>query len=328
MHRISEPAFATPKTLAGRQRSAVEPVVGVSFRAGDVLCPNGVRDLVRHAILAEALGFYDVDAPDHVLMTKSLDDHPGGKWLGRETMWADPIVVLSAIAAVTSHLRLTTSVWVLPLRPAAVAAKAAATLDNLCGGRLRLGVGAGWLRAEFNAVGLPYLGRTKRLEDSIGACRALWTQSPAYFDSETVTLDEVWCHPKPVHPGGIPVLIGGPPTPEVAHRIAKLGEGWNPEGSHRSRLAEGVGYIRSAVEDAGRDPDKLIIRCPAAEDVVRAAYRHRDAAALLTEIAELGKLGVTDVKIYASGVASSFEEVEDVMTWISKALRIERTPSP
>ena len=136
--------FPTPTSLTGRQTSLVSPVVGVSFRAGDALCPNGVRDLISHSQTAERLGFYDIDAPDHVLTAEDHAAHPGGGWRwGHETMWADPFVVLSAIAATTSHLRLTTSILVLPLRPAPVVAKAAATLDNLSGGRLRLGVGTG-----------------------------------------------------------------------------------------------------------------------------------------------------------------------------------------
>jgi probable F420-dependent oxidoreductase len=275
-------------------------------------------------VAAERHGFYDFDAPDHVLLSDDHGAYPAGAWRWEtDSMWPDPLIVLAGAAAATSRIHLTTSILVMPLRPAVVIAKMSATLDNLSGGRLRLGVGSGWLRAEFDAVEVPYVGRTKRLEDSIAACRALWTESPATFASETVSFTSAYCYPKPARAAGIPVLIGGPPTPVHAERVARLAEGWNPMDVHAEGLAEGIGHLRDAFTAIGRDPGSAVIRFPAYEDVVRDAFERDDPAALAEHVAELGELGVTDVKIYLAGVVRAADEVDDALGWLSRALSID-----
>ncbi len=312
------------ETLTGRQRNAVGPVIGISLRAGDELCPNGVADLLTHAEAAERWGFFDFDCPDHVLLSPDNGNYPAGGWRWElDSAWPDPFVVLAAVAARTSRIHLTTSILVAPLRPAAVIAKAAATLDNLSAGRLRLGVGAGWLQSEFDSAGVPFTGRTARMEDTIGACRALWTRTPATFDSPTVSFADAWCFPKPARPSGIPVLVAGPPTARLAARVAKLAEGWNPMDAHRDGLADGVKLLHQAFEAAGRDPATAVIRTPAAESVVQQSYRTNDPALLRSEIESLREIGITDVKIYISKVAETADEVDRVLGWLADACGIE-----
>ena len=305
-------------------RPANPPRIGASFRAGGELCPDGVSDLLHYAKLAEEFGFQDFDASDHLLLSADVHDYPGGtfRW-DVDSFWPEPLVLLAAVAAVTDRIQLTTSVLVAPLRPAVLIAKAAATVDSVSKGRLRLGIGSGWNRVEFDAVNVPYAGRTKRMEDAVEACRALWTQSPASFESETVSFDGVWSRPGPARPTGIPILLGGPATPAVAARIARIAEGWNPMQTQRETIREGVGLLRDAFAAAGRDPGSLIIRAAMAERVVRDAYERRDPAALRSAVDELGSIGVTDVKIYIAGLAKDPGEVRGVLAWISDALALE-----
>lgn len=294
--------------------------VGVSFRAGGELCPNGVSDLVGYAVLAEELGFRDFDASDHLLLDGMPENYPGGvfRW-EQDSLWPDPLVLLSAVSSVTSRIGLTTSVLVVPLRPAVVIAKMAATVDNLSGGRLRLGMGAGWNRVEFDATGTPFVGRTKRMEDTIGACRALWGEGSATFHSETVSFEGVVARPLPAH--HIPILLGGPATPGLADRVARLADGWNPMQSQRDEFAEGVALLREAFEAHGRDPGSLVVRAAIEESVVSEALEQSDASILCDEISRLAELGVTDVKLYVSGAAQHPDEVRDVLSWIADAVR-------
>src|SRR5690606_31534302 len=117
----------------------------------------------------------------------------------------------------------------------------------------RLGVGAGWQKAEFDASGVPLAGRTVRMVDTIGAWRALWEQGPASFASETVNFTDVWSKPGPYRNRRIPVLFAGPPTEGLAKRVASVGDGWNPLPKYRAEISTGRDLIREAYARAGRD---------------------------------------------------------------------------
>jgi probable F420-dependent oxidoreductase len=315
--------FVATPAPGDRQRNAVGPVVGVSLRAGGDLCPGGVRDMLAHARAAERFGFFDFDAPDHILLTGDETNYPAGtfRW-DPDSLWPDPLVVLSAVAAVTSTIHLTTSILIAALRPAVAVAKATGTLDDLSGGRLRLGIGSGWLRPEFEAAGVPYVGRTRRMEESIAACRALWTGAPATFKSETVSFEGAYSNPRAVRAGGIPVLLAAPAIPAGAERVARLAEGWNPMDAQWEELGDGIVGVREAFERRGRDPESLLVRFPAREEIVRRAFEDDDPAILRDHLIELGQMGVTDVKVYMAGLVSGFEEVEPAMRWLAGAVGI------
>ena len=224
--------------------------------------PATLVDLARRA---EAAGFGAVSLSDHVVMGAHADLYPWGEFPFPPTApWYEPLTVLTAIAAATSRIGLTTGIVIAPLRPAALLAKCAATIDVLSNGRLELGVGTGWQKEEFDALGVDHRLRGQMLTDTIGACRALWTWSPASFSSPTINFNDIWCEPKPAQPGGVPVLFSGTLTPRNTRRIVELGDGWIPiMGERRPGIAAGVEQLRHLFEDSGRDPSGLRVRATA-----------------------------------------------------------------
>src|SRR5688572_965285 len=138
----------------------------------------------------------------------------------------DPLELLAFIAGVTDRMVLGTSVVVAPLHSPVVLAKRAAAIDRLSSGRLQLGLGIGWQREEYAAVGAAFTGRGQRLDECIGAMRALWRDEPATFVGETVSFEKVHCLPRP-EAGTIPIVLGGNSTPAI-ERAARVGDGWFP----------------------------------------------------------------------------------------------------
>jgi len=210
---------------------------------------------------ADRLGIDQMVMTDHVVMGSRTDRYPYGDFpLPPEAPWYEPVVALSAMAAVTERIRLSTSVLIAPLRSPVLLAKQMATLDVLSGGRVDLGVGTGWQREEYEASMLPFAGRGRRLEDQLRACRTLWRDQPARFASETVSFEGIYCSPQPVQPGGVPLWLGLAPTEVNCRRIAELGVGWLPISQDPREIAAGVERLRVAFEAADRDPAELQVR--------------------------------------------------------------------
>src|SRR5262245_25108679 len=260
--------------------------------------PEGRRheivDLARHA---EAAGVDTVIVPDHVVMSDRTDRYEWGSFpYPPESPWLEPLTVLAAIAGATERIRLATGILIAPLRPAAVLAKTAATLDVLSRGRLELGVGTGWQKEEFDATGLDYERRGELLTDTIAACRALWGASPASFSSRTVSFEKIWCEPKPVQPGGVPIWFSGTLTRRNLDRLTRLGDGWIPiMGETLEGLESGVRRVREAWSAHGRDPAVLKVR--GTLDVVRGDDGRPNLARTLAAAPELARRGATDVQI-------------------------------
>lgn len=256
--------------------------------------PATLLDTARQA---EEAGFTAVSISDHVVMGAHADRYPWGEFpFPPEAPWYEPLSVLTAIAARTTRLGLTTGILIVPLRPAALLAKWAATIDVISGGRLELGVGTGWQKEEFDAQGLDHQARGQMLTDAIGACRALWRDDPARWTSPTVTVTDIWCDPKPVRPEGIPILFSGTLTARNQRRIVELGDGWIPiMGERRDGIAAGVSQLRRLFEEAGRDPDTLRVR--SAARIGRDDEGRPDVAASLDRSRDLLDAGVTDLDL-------------------------------
>jgi probable F420-dependent oxidoreductase len=166
----------------------------------------------------------------------------------------DPLVWLTWVAAHTTNLRLATGVLILPQRNPVVLAKEVATLDRLSKGRVTLGVGIGWLREEFDALGVPFSERAARTDEHVAVMRAVWGGASVDFAGDFTTLVGANVFPQPVQPS-VPIVVGGH-SPAAARRAGRIGDGFFPG---KGDWAELEPALRAAAADVGRDPDAIEI---------------------------------------------------------------------
>ncbi len=226
-------AFANTLTFAGR---------------------DGLVDLAQGA---EAAGFESLWTVEHVIYPDGYEsqypyDKSGKMAMRADTPLPDPLLWLAFVAACTSTLRLGTGILILPQRNPIVLAKEVATLDALSGGRVELGVGVGWLREEFDALGVPFEARGARTDEYIAVMRALWDGDHAEFHGATVDFTNVSSNPKPAR-GRVPIHIGGH-TRKAAERAGRLGDGFFPG---TGDVGECIDIMRQTAADAGRDPASI-----------------------------------------------------------------------
>jgi len=227
--------------------------------------PFSNPDLLAHlATTAENCGFESLWTVEHVVIPKGFQSpYPyskDGKIPGGEDVAIpDPLLPLSYIAAVTKKIKLATGVMILPQRHPIYVAKEMATLDVLSRGRTILGIGSGWLKEEFEALGLDFHARGARTDEAIQAMRALWRDNQASFHGKHFNFGPVLSYPKPVQPG-VPVHIGGH-SPAAAKRAGRLGDGFFPAISDPAKLTELFGIMRDAATKAGRDPKVIELSC-------------------------------------------------------------------
>jgi probable F420-dependent oxidoreductase len=220
-----------------------------------------LTQLVDFAKRAEDAGIDQIAMTDHLAIGPRTDRYPYGAFpFPNDEPWPEPLLALAAIAGATHRIRLATAVLIAPLRPPLLLAKSIATLDALSGGRVDLGVGVGWQKEEFDASGVRFGSRTGRMMDGLRACRALWRDAPASFHSESVSFDSLWCEPRPVQPGGIPIWFGVAPSTRHVANLVEIGSGWLPVGTDVGALAHGVRTLHAAFDAAGRDPATLGVR--------------------------------------------------------------------
>jgi probable F420-dependent oxidoreductase len=197
------------------------------------------REVAAEARAAEADGYDGVGAGEHLFFHSP---HPNG------------FVALAAAAGATSRIRLLTSLTVLPLYPAALAAKLATTLDQVSGGRFDLGVGVGGeYPPEFEAAGVDVRERGARTDEALQLLRALWAGGPAEFGGRFTRVPGLALQPGPVQPGGPPVWLGGR-SPAAMRRAGRFADVWMPYMYTPERLASSLAEVRAAAEAAGRDP--------------------------------------------------------------------------
>ncbi len=193
-------------------------------------------DLVRVAVGAEASGLDSVFLTDHIIMPESQIE-PYGQLL-------EPFVTMSYIAARTSTLKLGTSILVLPQRNPILVAKQVASMDRLSGGRVILGLGAGWAEEEFMFLNADFKRRGKVFDESIRLIRNLWTEDKVNFSGKFFKITNAVFLPKPVQ-AHVPIWIGGT-SDRAKARAAELGDGWHPNGLSPQSLERGVEEIRKA----------------------------------------------------------------------------------
>ncbi|MEZ5559808.1 MAG: LLM class F420-dependent oxidoreductase [Pseudomonadales bacterium] len=215
---------------------------------------------------AEARGFESLFFTEHTHVPVSRrTPWPGGAELPREyAHTCDPYVALAMAAAVTSTLRLGTGITLITEHDPIVLAKTVATLDRLSGGRVLLGIGAGWNVEEMANHGVEFAARWRVLRERVLAMREIWTAEAAEFHGEFVDFDPIWSYPKPAQAGGPKVLLGASSRWAFA-RVAEYADGWLPiyQDAARARAqgavdyAAGIHAVRRAWGEAGRagEPD-------------------------------------------------------------------------
>ena len=211
----------------------------------------------------------------------------------------DPLIWMAYVAAATSRIKLATGILILPQHNPVVVAKQVASLDHLSRGRVLLGIGVGWLKEEFDALGASFDDRGERTDEYVHAMRALWSQTRPTFHGSHVNFDGAYCRPQPIR-GTVPIIVGGH-SRVAARRAGRLGDGFFPA---RGASAELIALARRTAEAHDRDPRRLEITT--------------SMPATLDEIPRLAAMGVNRVLVPVTGVAglpTTIASPEDVLTW-------------
>jgi probable F420-dependent oxidoreductase len=219
------------------------------------------------ATTAEDVGFESLWAPEHIVVPVEYDPIYGASddgtldRLGSRDGIPDPLIWFAFVAAQTKRIRFGTGVILLTERNLLHTAKEVATLDMLSKGRLMLGVGVGWSREEYEALGAPWPNRGKRMDEYIEAARLLWTEPNPSYDGEMLKFPPLECDPKP-HDGPVPIHIGG--TSEAAcRRAGRTGDGYFPAifptSEVYTQLPLLLDWVRAGAKDAGRNYEDIEI---------------------------------------------------------------------
>ena len=239
--------------------------MGAQYGAGvhfgiTMFATDQTMDTAELAREAEARGFHSLYLPEHTHIPTSRRTKPptGTDQLAEEyKRTLDPLVALSAAAAVTETILLGTGICVVAQREPIVTAKAIATLDRIANGRFVFGVGFGWNADEIEHHGIAMADRRDVAREHILAMRALWRDDEAEFHGKFVDFSPSWSWPKPVQPEGPPVLIGGAPGPKLFAHVAEYADGWIPVGGAGIRAA--LEDLRRACDERDRDMTTLRI---------------------------------------------------------------------
>jgi probable F420-dependent oxidoreductase len=270
-------------------------------------------DMARVARLGEELGFDYLTLTDHIALPDVAS--PGYPYSESGEFYSpDPghrmeqLTAAAWVAAKTDKIRLVLAVMVVPHRPAIVTAKMLTTIDVLSGGRLDIGIGAGWQKVEIDAVATtPFEERGAVTDEYIDAFRAVWTQKHVTFHGKYTNIDGLLVDPKPAQKPYPPIWVGGETGPSM-RRAARVGDVWYPIGSNKAnmldtlpRLEAGIARMREMTAKAGRDPAKMGIAyrvkrhgqpAPLASDGCRKLFTG-SIELVIEDIAALCQLGVT-----------------------------------
>ena len=226
----------------------------------------------RLAAELESRGFESLWVTEHThIPTSRRTPWPGGPVLPEEyRRTLDPYVALTAAAGVTERLRLATGISLVAQHHPITLAKTIASLDHLSGGRVLLGIGAGWNEDEMEHHGVDPAHRRSVVREHVLAMRELWTQEEASFDGEYVRFSPSWSWPKPACEPYPPIIMGGAGGPITFRHVVEYCDGWMPIHGRRS-IADKLDDLRRAAGDAGRDMASIhlgVFGCPADRAVI------------------------------------------------------------
>ncbi|MGE0226195.1 MAG: LLM class F420-dependent oxidoreductase [Acetobacteraceae bacterium] len=254
---------------------------------------------------AEAAGFESAWTVEHTVIPRGYQSAypytsdgrlPGGEG---DFVLPDPQIWMAYVAARTSRINLATGILILPQHNPVICAKQVATLDYMSGGRVLLGIGVGWLKEEFDALGVPFAERGARTEEYMHALRALWSMDVPTYEGRFVRFREAFMRPKPVR-GTVPMIIGGH-SKAAARRAGRMADGFFPA---RGASAELLAVVRQAAEEAGRDPKAVEITASMPED--------------LDQLSAMAAAGISRVLVPVTGVAGLKRIIRgpaDVLAW-------------
>ena len=280
-----------------------------------------LRSLLDVARAADEVGVDRLVVSDHVVLGRNLDAYKWGRFpTGSDGPWLEPLTCLTAFAAVTSRARLSTGILIAPLRPAVLLAKTVATLDAMSGGRVDLGVGVGWQREEYDALGLDFSVRGDLLDETVAGCRQLWSSMPASYAGSHVEFYDVFCAPQPVQER-LPVWFSGTLTDRTVRRVVELGDGWIPiMGATVEDIRAGASRLR---ETASRAVD---VQAPLAP--VRRDDKSLDVDETMQQLPELADAGVTNVYLNAATVGRTPVDAIDLLPDVMRAFSASRDAIP
>ena len=225
---------------------------------------ESVEQIVGLAKLAESLKYESVWTFEHVIVpidyeSKYPYNSSGKMGMPPETNFVDPLIALTAVAAVTEEIRLGTGVNILSQVNPLYMAKQAASLDFVSNGRFMLGVGIGWLKEEFEALGVPYEKRGARFDDYVAGMRKIWSEEVVEHESEFISWHGFKSYPLPIQ-NPFPVVMGGVKG-KIFERTAQLGNGWFAPTGDPSELKEHLESLKIECDKVGRDVGEIEITC-------------------------------------------------------------------
>ena len=245
---------------------------------------------VAVAKAAERAGFDFLSVSDHLIVPANLRTRypytPTGAFGAAEHGHCfDQLATIAFLAGCTDRLRLLTSVMVVPHRPAMLTAKMLSTIDVLANGRLIIGAGAGWMKEEFELLGVPFAERGRITDEYLEAFRELWTKDAPSYRGKHVSFSDALFYPKPLQKPHPPLWIGGE-SPGALRRVVRLGDVWYPGNNSQTkpldtpqRLAAGIAEVKRLCEAAKRDPKSLGISLLVQDFFEWGAHKTQDGSA-------------------------------------------------
>ena len=229
---------------------------GIHYSIGVNADPQA-DDYIRVAKKAEELGYHSLWLGDHIVIPEKIEaaypySADGAAGFPRRAPFPDPFVLLGGLALATSRILLGTSVIVIPYRNPLAVAKAVTTVDLLSHGRFQFGVGVGWLKEEFDALGEDFARRARQTREYLRVMKATWQTDPASFSGEFLTFSDIHNVPLPVQKPHPPIIFGGESLPALK-RVADLGDGWQPGTASLKVLSKSVPQLKALMTERGRD---------------------------------------------------------------------------
>jgi probable F420-dependent oxidoreductase len=283
--------------------------ISIAMAFNESTAPGFISDAVQ---MAEAKGVYGIWVPEHVLFfpdyASTYPYSDSGRMPGDPEGLLDPFTALTFIAAHTQRVRLGTGICLVPQRQAVYTAKMVADVDYLSGGRLDFGVGIGWLKEEFQNLGMDFASRGARTEEYLLAMKALWSEGISEFKGQTLTLEPCHFNPKPVQRPHPPIIFGGE-SDAAMRRVARLGDGWYGYDLTPEDLGRRLNSLDAALASTGRDRSQI--------QVIVGPNRHPVTEQTLYEYSAAGADQVV-VPMFASNLAK-LEQRLDALTALQPA---------